>query len=429
MKKRKEDKKFLFLKEFVDFFWKQYNNYSKEEKIKALRKIEVVLSKSVKNLKDKKDKIWALKELKRIKVEECNLEDELNFRDLERLKEIFKSLMKTSNEYLEDYNFLEEFKGVLWNSKLKSKDRIQEFKIIKEIYLCLIEEQKTLFKLFKNNKNKSYLNIKKNYAEIIGFFYTYFSAATSYEEKVLILRDYLRIIRTIKTKGFYDELIEQVKDLSHSVMQWCDELYLKNNLESKFFNSKKRKLTTENSKLIKIRNEFIKNIIYYWDKTLKNPDPKKQGYGTHDAIILNVEFLSKNKKKKFFKTNEEFVARIHYKTKKIIKAPMFGIAIYSSDGILITGPNTTFSDKTKNFIRGEGFVYFKIKKLPLLNGKYFFSASIYDYTGRIPLDHHHQQYVFHVVNDFSKFKEKYGLLSLEHEWDYREKKEEKHKKI
>jgi hypothetical protein len=417
---KKRDKRMLFLREFVDFFWKEYNKISEKEKKLALKKFKDVLNENNKSVKDKENRIWLLKELKIVLIEERNLEKELNLSNVESLKEIFINLLKLSTDSMENFYFLDEFKGFLLESKLKSKDEILDYKINNEIYWCLREENKILYEAFKKNKIETYQKIKRNYIELVGFCHNYFNSARNSDEKVLVLKDYLKIIEKIKKEGFYEDLIEHVKDLSYSVMQWCDELYLKNNFESKFLNDDKNNIIEKKNKIImKIRNDFIKNIIYYWDRSLMSSDAKKQGYGTHDAVILDVKFFSNNKEKKIFKTNEEFVARIHYKAKKLIRLPMFGIAIYSSDGILITGPNTTFSNNTKKVIKGEGFVYFRIKKLPLLQGKYLFSASIYDYTGRTPLDHHHQHYVFYVVNDFSKFKEKYGLLTLEHEWHYK----------
>ncbi|MGB9748635.1 MAG: Wzt carbohydrate-binding domain-containing protein [Candidatus Woesearchaeota archaeon] len=415
------NRKVLFLKEFVDFFWKQYYEMPEKEKSSALKKVKDVINKNIKNIKEKENKIFLLKELKRVLFEELNLKKDLNIDDIKKLKEIIISLVSLSKDYIENYYLLEEFKGFLWDLKLKSKDKNQEHEIIEEIDWCLRFEYKIISSSLKKG-NWTYEKIKKILVELIGFCYARFNAATSDNEKVFVLKDYLKTIKKIKKEVFYDDLIEQIKDLSHSVMQWCDELYLKNNLELRFLkSSKKNVLKKENSRIIRIRNEFAKNIIYYWDKSLSNASPKKQGYGTHDAVILDVKFFSNDKEKKLFRTNEEFTARIHYKAKKAIRAPMFGVAIYSSEGFLITGPNTTFSDKTKKIIKGEGYVYFKIKKLPLLQGRYLFSASIYDYTGRIPLDHHHQHYVFYVANDFSKLKEKYGLLSLEHDWNYKEK--------
>lgn len=94
---------------------------------------------------------------------------------------------------------------------------------------------------------------------------------------------------------------------------------------------------------------------------------------------------------------------------------MLGIAIHSKDGILITGPNTTHANHKVDHIKGKGKIKFTINSLPLLEGEYDFSASIYDFYGNNPIDHQYKTCVFKVINKLNS--EKYGLLHIDHTWD------------
>jgi lipopolysaccharide transport system ATP-binding protein len=132
------------------------------------------------------------------------------------------------------------------------------------------------------------------------------------------------------------------------------------------------------------------------------------------AEITKVEFLDEKEcKKNIFETGDDIIVRIFYRTKEIIKKPVFGIAVYTQDGIALSGPNTRTSDFVIEDIFGNGKIDFLIKNNMFFSGKYYFTAGIYDWSCQIPFDIKVKKYTFQI---FSKESGQYGLININHLW-------------
>jgi len=124
---------------------------------------------------------------------------------------------------------------------------------------------------------------------------------------------------------------------------------------------------------------------------------ERRRWGSGEAEIVEVKFLdAQGKECDLFTTGQMMRVKIVYRAHKTIRKPVFGVAIYTSDGIHINGPNTRTSGYDIDHIEGEGEVEFVIEHLPLLRGEYEFTAAIYDYNSVHPFDHHHRMYPFKV---------------------------------
>ena len=143
----------------------------------------------------------------------------------------------------------------------------------------------------------------------------------------------------------------------------------------------------------------------------------KNRWGSKTVEITEVKFLDKNFKEKFkFKTNEDIYVKIKYLAKEKIEKPVFGVAIFRSDGVHINGPNTKLHNKVIDYIEGEGELLHIIKKCPLLPGTYYFSVAVYDYNIQHPFDHHDKLYTF--VIEEGGTREIYGCVQLDTDWIY-----------
>jgi len=161
--------------------------------------------------------------------------------------------------------------------------------------------------------------------------------------------------------------------------------------------------------LISDQENSLKNIKHHF---------KVKEFNNEDVRITNVFFTDRfGKKRGVFYSWEEMSIELEYHAGKRIKMPMFGIAIFDSKNNLLVGPNTTFSTRTKNEIFGFGVVSYKIKSLPLLDGTYYVSASIYDKFGLEKYDLHDKQYHFKVSN--KKLKSLGGVIDFKGDWFYK----------
>lgn len=141
-------------------------------------------------------------------------------------------------------------------------------------------------------------------------------------------------------------------------------------------------------------------------------------WGSGEATILDVRLLdSGGRERHVFFSHEPMRARIRYQAQRRIEKPVFGVAIYRSDGIHVNGPNTRFSGYDIDWIEGEGEIDYVVESLPLLEGSYDFSAAIYDYECVHSYDHQHRTYKFLVQR--GAVRESYGLVCMPSHWEHR----------
>lgn len=174
-------------------------------------------------------------------------------------------------------------------------------------------------------------------------------------------------------------------------------------------------------------------------------------WGNKQIEITRVEFVDEaGQPKEVFRTGDYFEARISYVNHGVEDQPVFGVAIYTIYRLLLYGPNTldqklgtqTFfansfdqaarmgretlpertnkEEKIKELdfpgqqkLPSRGTVRFIIDSLPLLEGDYLFSASIYDSSLTIAYDHHEMMYYFRVK---SPGIAAFGAVRLEGRW-------------
>jgi lipopolysaccharide transport system ATP-binding protein len=140
-------------------------------------------------------------------------------------------------------------------------------------------------------------------------------------------------------------------------------------------------------------------------------------WGSREAEIVRVQFLDgEGKEMRTFKTGQPFVARMHYVAHERIDQPLFGVALHHANGFHISGPNTGLAGYRIEAIEGEGYIDHIIPSLPLLEGTYLFSASLYDKAGQHPYDYHHMAYTFRVAPS-EEIKERFGALYIPARWN------------
>ncbi len=141
-------------------------------------------------------------------------------------------------------------------------------------------------------------------------------------------------------------------------------------------------------------------------------------WGSGEVEITEVTFLDgQGSERRAFKTGEQMVVRLKYHAHTEVKRPVFGLAIYNSDGVQINGPNTSFSGYTVESVEGGGEVDYIVDALPLLEGVYELSAVVYDQDGLHAYDHHHRMHSFIVQR--GAIKERYGMIYIPCQWRHR----------
>jgi ABC-type polysaccharide/polyol phosphate transport system ATPase subunit len=114
------------------------------------------------------------------------------------------------------------------------------------------------------------------------------------------------------------------------------------------------------------------------------------------------------------RTRDPLTLRLHYRCASPIANPVFGIAIHRDDGVHLTGPNTRLSGVEMGTLEGEGVIDYTIPRLPLLPGRYYLSAAVYD--GDLINAYDHRDRFTPLVVIEGGTAERFGVIELEAEW-------------
>ena len=98
-----------------------------------------------------------------------------------------------------------------------------------------------------------------------------------------------------------------------------------------------------------------------------------------DVTITGVQFLDADRSDAGVGVyGDTLVIRIHYDAVRPVTAPVFGIALYSTSDVHITGTNTKIGGMVTPVIHGRGHIDFEIDSLPLTTGDYELTVAISD---------------------------------------------------
>jgi lipopolysaccharide transport system ATP-binding protein len=120
-----------------------------------------------------------------------------------------------------------------------------------------------------------------------------------------------------------------------------------------------------------------------------------------------------------FQTGDTLVAHLDYEAPQPVPAPVFGVSIHRSDGVQVCAPTTQSAGVSMADVHGAGTLTYTIPALPLLDGVYELTALAQDTTGLEVYDYHDRAYPFRVRNPGGALDDRFGLLSVQGQWDLR----------
>jgi len=119
-------------------------------------------------------------------------------------------------------------------------------------------------------------------------------------------------------------------------------------------------------------------------------------------------------------TGDKVTFRFHYDIPDGIERPVLGMAVFTLEGTLVTGPNIRDYGLTPEKLRGTGYIDLVIDKLLLLPGTYDISVALTDYTFLHPYDHRHRAHRFDVEMGEPRETQGGGVTSLGGTWEIHE---------
>ncbi len=141
-----------------------------------------------------------------------------------------------------------------------------------------------------------------------------------------------------------------------------------------------------------------------------------QRWGTGQVEITRLELLKDGTPlaSAAVRTRDALTVRLHYRCAQPVDRPVFGLAIHRDDGVHLTGPNTRMGGLDIERLSGEGAIDYTIEQLPLLPGRYYLSAAVYDHDLITPYDHRDRFAPLVVIEGGTL--ERFGVIELPAHW-------------
>ena len=110
-------------------------------------------------------------------------------------------------------------------------------------------------------------------------------------------------------------------------------------------------------------------------------------WGSGELRIEHVEVLGPDgRSTSRLHTGEKVTIRLHYDARETVDQPVFGVAVHTLEGILVTGPNTRQAGVDFGQLKGTGHVDLTVDRFLLLPGAYDITVSAYDHHVIHPFD-------------------------------------------
>jgi ABC-type polysaccharide/polyol phosphate transport system ATPase subunit len=135
----------------------------------------------------------------------------------------------------------------------------------------------------------------------------------------------------------------------------------------------------------------------------------QERWGSGDVRMKEVRFLdSGGAAKQVFKTGDQMTIELTLDAEKE-REVLVGLAIYSSDGLHIAGPNSS----EHKILSSQKLVNYRIERLPLTVGTYLVTAAIFDPKTQKPFDYRDKAFSFAVTGT----KKEFGNFVVFGQWD------------
>jgi ABC-type polysaccharide/polyol phosphate transport system ATPase subunit len=137
-------------------------------------------------------------------------------------------------------------------------------------------------------------------------------------------------------------------------------------------------------------------------------------WGSREVEIDAVEFIgSGGETGHVFTSGSPIEIRLRVRARRPVSDLVFGIGIFSADGVCCYGTNTDIEGATSGAMSGEGRVSFIIDRLDLIEGSYMVDVAAHRKDG-VPYDYHR---LLHTLRVVSPLKET-GIFRPPHRWAF-----------
>lgn len=148
------------------------------------------------------------------------------------------------------------------------------------------------------------------------------------------------------------------------------------------------------------------------------PEPVTNDELPGQAAITRIEIVDEMENPlSGITTGDTLIIRVHYRAEERIESPTFGLALHRDDDVHVTGPNTQVGRLSIDAIEGIGTVDYIVERAPLMAGRYYVSASLFDESCTLCYHYVHQLHSF-LVQPRTVW-DRLGVIDLGGVWRHR----------
>ena len=137
-------------------------------------------------------------------------------------------------------------------------------------------------------------------------------------------------------------------------------------------------------------------------------------WGSREAEILAVEFVrTDGVTAHVFESGEALAIRMRVRAHRPLEDFVFGVALFSADGVCCYGTNTDIEGAEPREFSGDGEVEFIIESLCLVAGTYKVDVAVHRRDG-VPYDYHRSLYTIRVTSRLNET----GIARPPHRWTF-----------
>jgi ABC-type polysaccharide/polyol phosphate transport system ATPase subunit len=137
-------------------------------------------------------------------------------------------------------------------------------------------------------------------------------------------------------------------------------------------------------------------------------------WGSREAEILAVEFVgSDGVAAHVFESGDALAIRMRVRAHQPLEDFVFGVALFSADGVCCYGTNTDIEGAEPREFAGDGEVGFVIESLCLVAGAYKVDVAVHRKNG-VPYDYHRSLYTIRVTSRVNET----GIVRPPHRWTF-----------
>jgi ABC-type polysaccharide/polyol phosphate transport system ATPase subunit len=137
-------------------------------------------------------------------------------------------------------------------------------------------------------------------------------------------------------------------------------------------------------------------------------------WGSREAEILTVEFVGADgTAAHVFESGEALAIRMRVRAHQPLQDFVFGVALFSADGVCCYGTNTDIEGAEPREFAGDAEVGFVIESLCLVAGTYKVDVAVHRKNG-VPYDYHRSLYTIRVTSRVNET----GIVRPPHRWTF-----------